>query len=145
MDTTKSLFDHIKNRLATGYGYGDDDQVIIDNIPDHRASYQSLREDHEGDVGIFDYMTERHENYDGIDSHSLWKTRLQFSVVAKNGDIENAKKFLLASFKNLVDLPESSNVYVRGVDLTNITPAGKNSKGLQMIIMNTVVFYYINN
>lgn len=143
-DTTSSLFEHLKNRLATGYGYGDDGQTITDKIPDHRTSNQSIREDHEGDVGIFEYMIRKQPSYDGIDSHTLWITNVQISVVTKQGNIEDAKDYLLESFRNFISDAMSSNVYVKNASLINIIPAGKNSKGLQMVIMNTQVFYYIN-
>lgn len=143
-DTTTSLYDHIKNRLATGYGYGDDGQTIVDGIPDHRTSSMSIREDHEGDVGIFQYLIDKQESYKKISYETLWISNIQISVVCKNGDIEGAKKYLLDSYSNIVDDTESSNVLVRNSVLLNIRPAGKNRDGLQMVIMNIKVFYYIN-
>lgn len=143
-DTTSSLYEHLKNRLATGYGYGDDQQVVVDNIPDHRCSYQSIRESNEGDVGIFEYIINRTPSMDGINSHALWETNVQISAVVKDGDIQQCKKYLLDSYNNFVNDVESSNVYVRGANLLNIRPAGKNSEGLQMCIINFKIYYYIN-
>lgn len=145
LDNTSSLYEHIKNRLATGYEYGDDGQVIEDNIPDHRVSYMSIREDHQGDVGVFEYLIEKRDNYSKISYQTLWISNVQISVVCKNGDIEGAKKYLLGSYNNILNDPESSNVYVINNILLNIRPTGKNKDGLQMVIMNIRLFYYIND
>lgn len=144
-DTTTSLYEHIKNRMASGFGFGDDGQVIVDRVPDHRISYQSIREDCEGDVGVFEYIIDSQGSYDRLSIHTLWRVNVQFSVVTKNGDIEAAKKYLIKSFENLADDVESSNVYVKGIRLINLHPFGKNSKGLQMVVMNTQIFCYIND
>jgi len=144
MDETVSLYEHLKHRLATGYNYGDDN---TSDDPDcqHRCSSQSVREDVEGDVGIFEYNVVRVRNYDGISSHTLWDAGVQIIVICNNGDIEGAKHFLLASFNNFVNDSESSNVYIENVRLNGITPAGKNKDNKQMVYMNTDVFFYINS
>lgn len=142
-DTTNNLFEHIKNRLATGYSYGDDNQTIVDGIPNHRTSYESIREDHEGDVGIFEYLIDPHNKYGRTNSEkTLWKTSVLISVVCINGDVETCKDYLLDSFDNLVDDKMSSDIYMQNVKLVNMRPAGKNSKGLQMVIMNIQCSYY---
>lgn len=144
-DTTSSLYEHIRNRLAVGFNYGDDGQVLVDKVPNHKTFWQSLREDHEGDVGIFEYLIDQTPNIDKISSHTLWKSNVQISVVCLDGDINTARKYLLKSFQNIVDDPESSNVYVQNAHIINITPAGKNKDNNQMIIMNIQVLYYIND
>lgn len=144
-DTTTSLYEHIKNRLAVGFNYGDDGQVLVDKVPNHKTFWQSLREDHPGDVGIFEYLIDKTPSFDKISSHTLWKSNVQISVVCLDGDINGARKYLLKSFENLVDDPESSNVYIQNAHIINMIPSGKNKDGNQMIIMNIQVLYYIND
>lgn len=144
-DTTKNLYEHLKNRLYIGYGYGDDGQVIVDKVPDHAVFNQSLREDHQGDVGVFEYLIDKQPSYDKIASHTLWKSNVQISVVCKDGDIDTAKMFLIKSFKNFVEDDLSSDIYIDGIRLINILPSGKNKDGNQMIIMNIQVLYYIRD
>ena len=142
-DTTSNLFEHIKNRLAAGYGYGDDSQVIVDGVPNHRTSHESIREDHEGDVGIFEYIIDAQNKYGKTNSvDTLWRTSVLISVVCLNGDIETCKDYLLDSFSNLIDDKASSNIFMQNAKLINMRPSGKNSKGLQMVIMNIQCSYY---
>jgi len=140
-DTTTSLYEHIRNRLATGYGYGNDQQVVTDDVPDHRTSSESIREDYEGDVGIFEYYTTYDTSQQDI-NHSLWASNIQISVVVKNGLIEKAIEYLLASYKNINTDMESSNVIVKNTHMLNCAPVGKNGAGKQMVVMNIKVFYY---
>lgn len=143
-DSVNSLYEHLKNRLAIGYGYGDDEQTIIDKVPDHRVSSMSLREDHPGDVGIFEYLTNKEKQYDNIDSHTLWSSRIQISAVVKEGNIEICKRYLKESFDNIISDKESDYIYISGGDLLNITPSGKNKDGFQVVIINIMLYYYIN-
>ena len=58
MDSSNSLYEHIKNRLPTDYNYGDDNNNIIVNSDgyeetDHQVWESSIREYSQGDVGIF--------------------------------------------------------------------------------------------
>ena len=138
IDETKSLFEHIRNRLPTGYGLGDDGTVYKDNVPDHAVFQQSLREDCEGDVGIFETLTSEVKIVAGAVG---WNTKIQIAVVTKQGDIDNAYKYLLEAFENIKKNKKSTNVSVYETELVNIMPIGKNSNGYQMVSMNLSVTY----
>ena len=105
IDETKSLFEHIRNRLPTGYGLGDDETVYKDNVPDHAVFQQSLREDCEGDVGSFGTLTSEVKIVAGAVG---WNTKIQIAVVTKQGDIDNAYKYLLEAFENIKKAVEMS-------------------------------------
>ena len=141
MDETKSLFEHIRNRLPTGYGLGDDGIVIdSDNVPNHMTFQQSLREDHEGDVGIFETLTSEFSIMGG----SLgYESKLQFGVVTINGDIDSAVNYLKKALENIKKDKKSTGCYIKDCKLVNIMPVGKNSFGLQMVTMNISVRYVL--
>jgi hypothetical protein len=141
MDTTTSLFEHVKNRLPTGFGFGDDDKIIDSNlVPNHQTSQQSIREDHEGDVGIFEMNS---STYDFSKFMHGMITEVQVAVVTKQGNIEEARKYLLSLLKNLQSDIKSSSIYIYNCDLVNLIPLGKNSVGFQMVSM-VLSIKYIN-
>lgn len=142
MDTTNSLFEHIRNRLPTDYNYGDDGTVINNNIPNHKTFQQSIREDHEGDVGIFELNNTLQSKYSG---YSFLISEIQIVVVTIDGDIEKAKQYLADAFKNINDITnrESSKIKIIHSNLVSIVPLGKNSKGLQMVSLTSNIKYNI--
>lgn len=143
MDETNSLYEHIKNRLPTGYEFGDDGQKLDDSlVPNHKTSQQSIREDFEGDVGIFENIISTENTYQGYNREVA---EVQIAVVTKNGDIEEAKKYLFEAFNNIKNNPQSSHIWVRLARLVNVIPLGKNSKGLQMVSMTVYLKYLVNN
>lgn len=142
IDETKSLFEHIRNRLPTGYGLGDDGTVYKDNVPDHSVFQQSLREDSEGDVGIFETLT---SDFSIMGGALGYESKIQFGVVTKNGDIDNAVKYLKAAFENIKRNKKSTGCFIKDCKLVNIMPVGKNSVGLQMVTMNVSIRYVLLN
>ena len=67
MDTTNNLYEHIINRLPDKYGLGNNGtEYDSDNTPNHKAWEQSLREDHEGDVGVFITRLSQSEIFHGV-------------------------------------------------------------------------------
>ena len=91
IDETISLFEHIRNRLPTGYGLGDDENIENDGVYNHKTFQQSLREDHEGDVGIFENNISEINILSGFLGY---QGNIQVAVVTKNGDIDGAMKYL---------------------------------------------------
>ena len=142
IDETKSLFEHLRNRLPSGYGLGNDGTVYKDNIPDHAVFQQSLREDHEGDVGIFENIT---SDFSIMGGSLGYTSKMQFAVVTKNGDIDSAVKYLKEALNNIKTNCKSTGCYIKESKLVNIVPVGKNSVGLQMVTMNISIKYVLFN
>ena len=140
IDETKSLFEHLRNRLPNGYGLGNDGTVYKDNVPDHTVFQQSLREDHEGDVGIFENIT---SDFSIMGGALGYESKVQFGVVTKNGDIDSAVKYLKEALNNIKTNCKSTGCYVKSCKLVNIMPVGKNSVGLQMVTMNISIKYVL--
>jgi hypothetical protein len=140
MDETKSLFEHLKNRLPTGFGLGDDGTEIVDGVPNHKVMQQSIREDHEGDVGIFDVKTSQQRLAMGL---LCWNSVIQIAVVTNNGDINGAIEYLLKGLENFKKDRKSTGITVSDVSLTSIMGIGKNSNGFQMAAMTFVIEYSI--
>lgn len=141
-DTTNSLFEHIRNRLPSGYGLGDDEKVVDENrVVNHSVFQQSLREDHEGDVGIFETFNQEQKTYGDCD---YFKTEVQIAVVTKSGDINSACKYLKEALNNLRTDKQSSHIWIKLCSLVNICPIGKNSNGYQMVEMNIRLKYLVN-
>lgn len=138
MDKTSSLFEHILNRLPTGYGLGDDGKETVDGISNHSTFQQSLREDHEGDVGVFETLTSQVKIVAGTVG---WNTKVQIAVVTKQGDIDNAYKYLIEAFENIKKDKKSTCISVYEIELVSIMPIGKNSNGYQMVSMNLSITY----
>ena len=135
IDTTSSLFEHILNRLPTGYGLGDDGKEMVDGISNHATFQQSLREDHEGDV---ETLTSQVKVIAGAVG---WNTKVQIAVVTKQGDIDNAYKYLIEAFENIKKRKKSTSISVYETELISIMPIGKNSSGYQMVSMNLSITY----
>lgn len=138
MDETKSLYEHIKNRLPTGYGLGDDGTEYKDNVPNHKTFQQTLREGHEGDVGIF---VNNIGSYNILGGQLGYKSEVQIAVVTKNGDIDSAINYLLNALDNIKKDVKSTGIYVSDCKLVNLLPLGKNSVGLHMVSMNIAIKY----
>lgn len=127
------MFEFIRERLPTGYGLGDDGTEYTGNEPNHRVWDQTLREDHEGDVGIFEIYRSPTSLYGRSKSY---KSEVQIVVVTKQGDIDAAIEYLEETTTNIVRNRESNNIHVNDCRLINLRKFGKNSVGYQMVIMN---------
>lgn len=137
----KSIFGFINGLLPHTVGYGDTDSKLDDDgIYDHTVWTQTIREDHEGDVGIFQIN-------EGEDNHLMFQTireaNMQVVVNCVNGNIVEAMEYLRALYENIKS--SSGNVYVSLFDykLTNISPVGKHSSGIQWCVLN-ILLKYIN-
>lgn len=139
-DTTNNLFEHIKNRLPISFQDIGENNVILDDDgnSNHQVWEQSLREDHEGDVGVFQTRLSQAEIFHGV-AYDL--ANVQIAVVCPNGDIDTAERFLRQSLSNLKSDDRSTSIYVKRCDLIDIVPLGKNSIGNQMIEMDVSLKY----
>lgn len=143
MDKTNSLYEHIRNRLPMGYGYGNDEKEFNKKgIPNHQTSFQSLREDCEGDVGIFELLIEEQKKYSG---YTCFKSQVQIAVVTKNGDITGAEDYLLEALGNIKSNEMSTQVWVKQCSMVNLRPLGKNDQGLHMVAMTIALKYLLND
>ena len=138
-DNAKTLFEHIRNRLPTGFGFGDDG-AVKDNkgIYNHKTFQQSLREDHEGDVGIFEIYSTEQPKYSG---YSCYVAEIQIAVVCKQGDIDEAKDYLKQTLHNLRTNEMSEHVWIKTCKLINLRPLGKNGANKQMVVLNIKIKY----
>lgn len=139
MDNALTLYEHIRNRLPTGYGLGDDESVLDEsNNYNHSVWEQTIREDHEGDVGIFEIYTAEQPKFSG---YTCYVSEIQIAVVTKQGDIDSAKKYLKEALENIKRDDMSEHFYIKLCKLINIKPIGKNSNGLQMVVLNIKISY----
>lgn len=140
-EQVSSLFEHIKNRLDTTYEYGDVGQVIKDKKPNHAVWEQSIREDCQGDVGIFEITKTELSNARGM---YLYEGEIQIVVVCKSNDLDNAKTYLKNTLKNLRTNYKSNMFIFKNVKLLNLRPMGKNKVGNQMVVLNIQIMYVEN-
>lgn len=142
-DTTSSLYEHIKNRLPPGYGYGNDGQVIVDKVKSQAVWQQTLREDHPGDVGIFEIKTDHEYGQFGFLGY---KTTVQVAVVCKPGELNKVRQYLEQLSNNLYTDKLSSGIKVKNCTNQKIMNLGENSDGKQMVeLYITISYCYINN
>lgn len=139
-DTTNNLFEHIRHRLPDKYNLGDNNVTYKDNVPNHCVWNQSLREDHEGDVGVFQTRLAQAEIFHGV---ACLLANIQIAVVCLNGDIDSAEKYLREALENIKQDDTSTSIYVKKCELIDIVPLGKNSIGNQMIEMDISIKYVV--
>lgn len=139
-DTTNNLFEHIRHRLPDKYNLGDNNVTYKDNVPNHCVWNQSLREDHEGDVGVFQTRLAQAEMFHGV---ACLLANIQIAVVCLNGDIDSAEKYLREALENIKQDDTSTSIYVKKCELIDIVPLGKNSVGNQMIEMDISIKYVV--
>lgn len=144
MDVTNSLFEHIRNRLPTGYEYGDDGKVEEDGITNHETFQQFLREDHEGDVGIFELSITHQPKYAG---YTYLVAEVQIVTVVNKQGIETAKQYLTEAFNNIKDIKnsQSTKIWIKQAKLVSLIPIGMNSKGIQMAALTMNLKYLVDD
>lgn len=140
-DVTNNLFEHIRHRLPDKYNLGDNSTEYDDeHVPNHCVWNQSLREDHEGDVGVFQTRLAQAEMFHGV---ACLLANIQIAVVCLNGDIDSAEKYLREALENIKQDDTSTSIYVKKCELIDIVPLGKNSVGNQMIEMDISIKYVV--
>lgn len=136
------LYDHIIERLPCIDGYGETGRVYNDDgISSHSTFKQSIREQVQGDVGVFVIRTNETTKMSG---HSEYKSEVQIVVNCINGDIDSAMDYLSKAFENIKKNTKSDVVWVRGCKLVNISPVGKNSSGIHWCVLNVLLTYITN-
>ena len=143
MDEDKTLYGFIKERIPAVDGYGITNQETIDNVVNHDIFYKSIRDDHEGDIGIF--IITGQENTQ-IQYGEIYNSEVQIVVNSVNGDLAGVIKMLKDTLKNIRNNNKNNYIYMMDCGLINLAPVGKNSNGLQWSVMNILCKYsYLNN
>lgn len=138
MDEDKTLFGFIKEQIPPTEGYGVTNQTTEDGVTNHDIFYQSIREDHEGDIGIF--MITGQENTQ-LQYGEIYNSEIQIVVNSVNGDIAGVLNMLKNTLKNIRQNMKNDYIYVMDCGLINLAPVGKNSNGLQWSVMNILCKY----
>ena len=137
-DEDKTLYGFIKEQIPVVNGYGVNGQTTVDGVKDHDVFYQSIREDHEGDIGIF--MITGQENTQ-LQYGEIYVSEIQIVVNSVNGDIAGVLDMLMNTLKNIRKNKKNDYIYVMNCGLINLRPVGKNSNGLQWSVMNILCKY----
>ena len=138
MDEDKTLYGFIKEQIPDVEGYGVTHQSTENNVVDHDIFYQSIREDHEGDIGIF--MITGQENTQ-LQYGEIYNSEVQIVVNSVNGEIATVLEMLKNTLKNIRKNKKNDYIYVMNCGLINLAPVGKNSNGLQWSVMNILCKY----
>ena len=135
------LFNFIKERLPAGFGLGDDGTVYENKEPNHKTWKQTIREDHEGDVGVFEIYRSEQTKYNG---HDCFVSEMQIAVVTNQGDIDSAMDYLYKTYKNIQKNNMSEHIWVKQCKLIKLVPLGKNSNGYQMVELGLLIKYLVD-
>ena len=138
MDEDKTLYGFIKEQIPAVNGYGITGQTTVDGVTDHDIFYQSIREDHEGDIGIF--LITGQENTQ-LQYGEIYNSEVQIVVNSVNGDIAGVLDMLKNTLKNIRQNKRNNYIYMMDCGLINLAPVGKNSNGLQWSVMNILCKY----
>ena len=138
MDEDRTLYGFIKEQIPAVNGYGVTGQTTVDGVTDHDIFYQSIREDHEGDIGIF--MITGQENTQ-LQYGEIYNSEVQIVVNSVNGDIAGVLDMLKNTLKNIRQNKRNNYICVMNCGLINLAPVGKNSNGLQWSVMNILCKY----
>ena len=137
-DEDKTLYGFIKEQIPAVDGYGITDQEIVDYVPNHDIFYQSIRDDHEGDIGIF--IITGGENTQ-LQYGEIYDSEVQIVVNSVDGDLAGVLDMLKQTLKNIRKNKKNDYIYVMDCRLINLAPVGKNSNGLQWSVMNILCKY----
>lgn len=138
MDEDKTLYGFIKEQIPEVNGYGVTGQTTVDGVTDHDIFYQSIREDHEGDIGIF--LITGQENTQ-LQYGEIYNSEVQIVVNSVNGDIAGVLDMLKNTLKSIRQNKRNNYIYMMDCGLINLAPVGKNSNGLQWSVMNILCKY----
>lgn len=140
-DEDKTLYGFIKSQIPYVEGYGDCGKVISeDGQINHSVWYQNIREDKEGDIGIFIITTQ--ENTE-LMYGKVYNSEVQIVVNSVNGDLAGVLDMLLQTFENIKTNKKNDYISVSKCGLINLRPVGKNSNGLQWSVLNILCKYTV--
>ena len=133
------LYEYIKSQIPQIDGYGECGKKIDENmISNHDVFFQSLREDHEGDIGIF--LITGGENTE-LMFGKVYESEIQIVVNSVDGDIACVLNMLEKTLDNIRNNKKGNSIYVSKAGLINLRPVGKNNNGIQWSVMNILCKY----
>ena len=133
------LYEYIRKQIPVIDGYGEAGKEIDENlVSNHDVFFQSIRDDHEGDIGIF--------IIDGSEDTKLmfgeiYESEIQIVVNSVDGELKPVLELLQQLLKNIRNNNRDENIYVMNCGLINLRPVGKNSNGIQWSVMNILCKY----
>ena len=132
------LYDFIIERLPDTQGYGVYDE---DGVSNHSVFKESIREDHEGDVGVFISANSDITKFSG---RYCFEGEIQVVVNCINGDIDGALDYLFKTLDNIQTNYRNDYIWVKNSRLVNCLPVGKNKCGIQWCTLNVYLKYLVN-
>lgn len=136
------LYDFIIERLPDTQGYGNTGKVYDeDGVSNHSVFKESIREDHEGDVGVFISANSDITKFSG---RYCFEGEIQVVVNCINGDIDGALDYLFKTLDNIQTNYRNDYIWVKNSRLVNCLPVGKNKCGIQWCTLNVYLKYLVN-
>lgn len=136
------LYDFIIERLTDTQGYGNAGKVYDeDGVSNHSVFKESIREDHEGDVGVFISANSDITKFSG---RYCFEGEIQVVVNCINGDIDGALDYLFKTLDNIQTNYRNDYIWVKNSRLVNCLPVGKNKCGIQWCTLNVYLKYLVN-
>ena len=142
-DEKMKLYDFIISRLPDIDGYGACGRVYDeDGVSNHSVFKESIREDHEGDIGIF--LT---SNSDITNMHGRYcfEAEAQIVVNTVGGDVDGALDYLFLTMENIKTKYRDDHIWIKNLRLVNCLPVGKNSSGIHWCTLNFYIKYLVND
>lgn len=140
MSDRYTIRDFIIEQLPQVDGYGNCGSVFKNNIPNHSAFKQSLRNDHEGDIGIF--VINSKDNWE-LKYTKLIESEIQIVVNAVAGDVEGSEEYLQRLFDNIKKNRGNDKIKISSCNKINLRAGGKNSNGIHWSVLNILIKYRI--
>ena len=137
------LHSFIIERLPDINGYGESGREYDeDGISNHSVFKQSIRENIQGDVGVFIIQTNETTKMSG---HSVYKSEVQIVVNCINGDSDSTMDYLSRELENIKKNNKNEFIWVKNCKLVNMSPVGKNSSGIHWCVLNLLLTYITND
>lgn len=139
MSAKYSIYDFITEQLPNVEGFGNVDKILDEaGIYNHSAFQQTIREDHEGDVGIFIIDS---KDYTEMKFIKLTESEIQVVVNCVQGDIEQTLDYLQNLFDKLSNTKGNDKIEIFNCKKINLRPVGKNSRGIHWCVLNMLLKY----
>lgn len=141
MSDRYSIYDFITEKLPNVEGFGNVGKELVENIYNHSVFHQTIREEHEGDVGIF--IVDSKDNTE-MKFIKLTESEIQVVVNCVAGDIEQTLDYLESLFGTIVNTKGNDKIEIFNCRKINLRPVGKNSKGIHWCVLNMLLKYRYN-
>jgi hypothetical protein len=139
MSVKYTIYDFMIESLPNTDGFGNTNKTVDEaGIPNHSAFQQTIREDHEGDVGVFIINSKDNTEMKFI---KLTESEIQIVVNCIHGDIEQTIEYLENLFNRLKESKGNNYIDVFSCRKINLRPVGKNSKGIHWCVLNMLIKY----